>query len=188
MRTTQVPKGRGHKMWSPWPTRRELIAERERKVAELRALGRTPTPTASPPAHRGRDLRFAGVTPPARTRQGAPTPPSSFRRSLLGGRPHRRLSWFRWATFVKLRDRTGEIQVCVKMDVVGEAVFEAWRRWNAATSSAPTARRLTQDGRADDPGRASGPVTKAMRPLPEKCARPPGRRAALPAALRRSRS
>ena len=32
------------------------------------------------------------------------------------------------ATFVKLRDRSGEIQVYVKKDVVGEAAYELFRK------------------------------------------------------------
>ena len=42
------------------------------------------------------------------------------------------------AAFAKLRDRTGEIQVWVKLDVVGEQAFALWSSSSAGISSAST--------------------------------------------------
>ena len=54
----------------------ELIAEREKKVAELRALGRNPYANGFVAKHTARDIadRFASVKPPA-AEAGAPPPP-----------------------------------------------------------------------------------------------------------------
>ena len=57
---------------------RELIAEREKKVAEIRALGANPYANDFVPSHTAAEVvqRFAGVTPPA---EPECTPSSSMR-------------------------------------------------------------------------------------------------------------
>src|SRR5687768_7089217 len=98
---------------------RELIAERERKVAELRAAGQNPYANGWRPTHLAADLltRFApdlaAAAAATATEQGkggrsAEPAPLSEDRFSVGGRivAHR---GFGKATFVKLRDRSGEL-------------------------------------------------------------------------------
>ena len=75
---------------------RELIAEREKKVAEIRALGANPYANGFAPTHTAAEMlaKFAGATPPPsrrrRRRKGAPPALLSDER-LRGRGPHRRL-------------------------------------------------------------------------------------------------
>src|SRR5947207_2423109 len=108
---------------------RELIAERERKVAELRAAGANPYANGFAPSHAVADVlgRFPNLPPPAETEKGADIVPLSEERFTIAGRivAHR---GFGKAAFVKLRDHTGELQVHVKRDKVGEASYELFRK------------------------------------------------------------
>src|SRR5690349_10698785 len=112
----------------------ELIAERERKAAELRSAGRNPYANGFAPTHTMADViaKFPGVSAPpepeAKDGQKAAEPaPLSDERFRIAGRivAHR---GFGKATFVKLRDHTGELQVYVKKDKVGDAEYEIWRK------------------------------------------------------------
>src|SRR5581483_1051006 len=114
---------------------RELIAEREKKVAQIRDLGANPYANDFTPTHTTAEVlaRFAGVTPPAgpekgeKGEKGAPPPLLSPERFAVAGRivAYR---GFGKAAFVKLLDRTGELQVYVKKDQIGDAAFELWQR------------------------------------------------------------
>src|SRR5882672_6782208 len=99
----------------------ELIAEREKKVAEIRALGANPYANGFVPTHTTAEViaRFAGVQPPPeeprskdkgpdKAEKGAPPPLLSDERFAVAGRivAHR---GFGKATFVKLLDRSGEL-------------------------------------------------------------------------------
>src|SRR5690348_15394988 len=105
---------------------RELIAERERKAAELRQGGRNPYANDFQPPHTTAEVNAwfeAGHQPPDLAQPealaGAP-------RFGIAGRivAHRS---FGKAAFVKLRDRSGELQVWVRTDVVGEGAFATWK-------------------------------------------------------------
>src|SRR5215475_3543047 len=94
----------------------ELIAEREKKVAEIRALGANPYANGFVPTHTAAEVlaRFAGVKPPAEgpKEKGAQPDLLSDDKFAVAGRivAHR---GFGKATFVKILDRTGEIQLYV---------------------------------------------------------------------------
>jgi len=155
----------------------ELIAEREKKVAELRALGRNPYANGFVAKHTAREIaaRFAGVKP---AETGAPPPPkgtppappqllSEDRFSVAG----RIVAYrgFGGATFVKILDRTGEIQVWVKKDVVGAAVFEVWKHLERGDFVGAVGPALhTKTGELTVLAEQVVPLTKATRPLPEK--------------------
>jgi len=153
----------------------ELIAEREKKVAELRALGKNPYANGFAPKHTAKDVieRFAGVTPipPDPNAPKGPAGPPVFlaedRFSVAG-----RIVAFRGfggATFVKILDRTGEIQVWVKKDVVGEAAFEAWKKLERGDFIGAVGPALhTKTGELTILAEQVVPLTKATRPLPEK--------------------
>src|SRR5512141_97137 len=104
---------------------RELIAEREKKVAELRAAGQNPYANGFAPQHTAVDIHAwfaAGNLPTANPVTDQPPAP----RFSVAGRIVA-LRSFGKAAFAKIRDRSGEIQVWVKLDVVGETSFGLWR-------------------------------------------------------------
>src|SRR5688500_17253223 len=96
---------------------RELIAERERKVAELRAAGRNPYANGFVPSHTAgevtarfaTELAAAAGNPPPAGEKGSDPPFLAEDRFQVAGRiiAHR---GFGKAAFVKLADRTGQIQ------------------------------------------------------------------------------
>src|SRR3712207_5430081 len=105
---------------------RELIAEREKKVAELRASGHNPYANGFSPAHTAAQVHAwfeAGNKSPD---LADPAAMAAAPRFSVAGRivAHRS---FGKAAFVKVRDRSGEIQVWVKQDTVGEAAFGPWK-------------------------------------------------------------
>jgi lysyl-tRNA synthetase class 2 len=105
---------------------RELIAARERKVAELRQAGQNPYANGFAPRHTIAELLAwfeGGNTPPDPTDATALAAAPRF--SIAG-----RIVAFRGfgkATFVKLRDRSGEVQAWVRSDVIGETPFAIWK-------------------------------------------------------------
>jgi lysyl-tRNA synthetase class 2 len=152
---------------------RELIAEREKKVAELRALGKNPYANGWVPTHTAADIieRFRGVTPPpeeAAAPKGTPPTMLSDERFTVAGRIVA-FRGFGGATFVKILDRSGEIQVWVKKDVVGEAEFEAWKKVERGDFIGATGGALfTKTGELTIMAEKIEVLTKATRPLPEK--------------------
>src|SRR6516225_7236256 len=109
---------------------RELIAEREKSVAELRARGVNPYANGFKPTHTTADLiaKFAGAKMPeseAPPVKGAPPKLLSDERFAVAGRVVQ-IRDFGKATFVKLMDRAGEIQVWMRKDLVGDAAWEIW--------------------------------------------------------------
>src|SRR5215831_21376667 len=97
----------------------ELIAEREKKVEEIRALGANPYANGFTPTRTAAELHamFAGAKPaPESQEKGAPPTLLSDDDFAVAGR----IVAFRpfgKMTFVKILDRTGEIQVQVKKDL-----------------------------------------------------------------------
>jgi lysyl-tRNA synthetase class 2 len=153
---------------------RELIAERERKVAELRAAGANPYANGYAPSHTMGEViaRFPGIEPPKEPEPGAEKPAEvpllSEDRFRIAGRivAHR---GFGKAAFVKLRDRTGELQVHVKKDKVGDAAYELFRKMERGDfigASGPAF--ITRTGELTILAESVQVLTKAVRPLPEK--------------------
>ncbi len=106
---------------------RELIAEREKKVEEIRALGANPYANGFTPTHTAAEIaaKFAGAQPPPeRTEKGAPPAMLSDEDFKVAGRivAFRR---FGKTTFVKILDRSGEIQVQVREGPIGDAALRA---------------------------------------------------------------
>jgi lysyl-tRNA synthetase class 2 len=147
---------------------RELIAERERKVAELRAAGQNPYANGFSPRHTTSEVQAwfdGGGQAPDVNDAGAMAQAPRF---SIAGRivAHRS---FGKAAFVKLRDRTGEIQVWVRQDIVGEQAFALWKLMErgdfVAAEGAPV---ITKTGERTILADKIHPLTKAVRPLPEK--------------------
>ncbi len=160
---------------------RELIAERERKVAELRAAGRNPYANGWQPTHLAADVlaRFAPeVTAAAAAAQSAPADAPrgpkaepamlSEDRFALAGRivAHR---GFGKATFVKLADRSGEVQVYIKKDTIGEAEYDLFRKTERGDFIGVRGPAfITRTGELTILCESLQILTKATRPLPEK--------------------
>ncbi|HEX7506228.1 MAG TPA: amino acid--tRNA ligase-related protein, partial [Polyangia bacterium] len=146
---------------------RELIAERERKVNELRQAGQNPYANGFSPAHTAQDVHawFASGNLPGANPQI--DEPKAARFSVAG----RIVAWrsFGKAAFAKVRDRSGEIQVWVKQDVVGEKVYGLWRtmeRGDFIGAVGPAV--ITKTGEHTILAEQLVVLTKAVRPLPEK--------------------
>jgi lysyl-tRNA synthetase, class II len=146
---------------------RELIAERERKVEELRQGGQNPYANGFAPQHTAADVHqwfAAGGVPSANPLTDEP----KAARFSVAGRIVA-LRSFGKAAFAKVRDRSGEIQVWVKQDAVGEKTFAAWRameRGDFIGAVGPAV--LTKTGEQTIIAEELRVLTKAIRPLPEK--------------------
>jgi len=156
---------------------RELIAEREKKVEEIRALGANPYANGFTPTHTAAELqaKFAGAEPPPPgdpADKSAPPTLISDEHFKVAGRIAN-LRSFGKAAFAKLLDRTGEIQVWIRKDLIGDAAFELWKRLERGdfigVVGSPTVTKPKSG-----PGELTIVVenlvvlTKATRPLPEK--------------------
>ena len=104
---------------------RELVAERERKAAELRQAGQNPYANGFSPRHTAAEVHswFAAGNVP--TANPLTDEPRAARFSVAGRIVA--LRSFGKAAFAKVRDRSGEIQVWVRQDVLGEKTFALWR-------------------------------------------------------------
>jgi lysyl-tRNA synthetase class 2 len=155
---------------------RELIAERERKVAELRAAGRNPYANGFAPSHTAGEVtaRFAAqveafaAAPPAPQEKGAEPALLSEDRFKVAGRiiAHR---GFGKAAFVKLVDQTGQIQVHLKKDKIGDEAYEAFKKLERGDFMGATGPAfITKTGELTLVAESFEVLTKAVRPLPEK--------------------
>ena len=159
----------------------ELIAEREKKVAELRQAGRNPYANGFVPSHTTQELRerfasalaeFAAAAAqaandPAAGKSAGPAPLSPDKFSVAG----RIVAYrgFGGATFVKIMDRTGELQVWVKKDGVGPQEFEIWKHAERGDFIGATGQAvITKTGELTILAETVAILTKATRPLPEK--------------------
>jgi lysyl-tRNA synthetase class 2 len=144
-----------------------LIRQRQKKVEEIRAQGGNPYRNDFRPTHTAAEVlaRFVGVTPvPA---EGAPRPLSEDRFALAGRIVEHRS--FGKATFVKLLDRSGRLQVYLRKDVVGEAAYAEFKRaepWDFLGVSGFAFH--TKTGELTLMAEKVVLLTKAVRPPPEK--------------------
>jgi lysyl-tRNA synthetase class 2 len=149
---------------------RELIEEREKKAAEIRALGANPYANGFNPTHTTAEVvaQFKDAPPPPEGEKGGPPVLISDDHFKIAGRivAYR---GFGKAAFVKLLDRTGELQVWVRKDLIGDAAFEIWKRAERGdfigVVGSPT---KTKTGELTLVAENVVFLTKATRPLPEK--------------------
>jgi lysyl-tRNA synthetase class 2 len=152
---------------------RELIAEREKKVAELRAKGVNPYANGFAPTHTTAELaaKFAGAQlPPAAGEpvKGAPPQLLSAEKFAVAGRVAQ-IRDFGKATFVKLLDRAGEIQVWMRKDLVGDAAWDIWRYVERGDFiGAVGGATITKTGELTLVAEKFQLLTKSTRGLPEK--------------------
>jgi lysyl-tRNA synthetase class 2 len=149
---------------------RELIAEREKKVAELRARGVNPYANGFVPTHTTGEIaaKFVGAQRPEDGPKGAPPTLLSDERFRIAGRIVQ-MRDFGKATFVKLKDRGGELQVWMRKDLVGDAAWDIWKYAERGDFiGAEGGVTITKTGELSIVAQSFQLLTKSTRPLPEK--------------------
>ncbi len=139
----------------------QLITARLEKAQGWRALGLDPYGNGFRPEHLAADLLRIHGGQSAEELEAAP------HRYTVAGRVVAIRS-FGKAAFLKLRDRSGEIQVHVKQDALGEA-YERFRLTDVGDFVGVTGNLFrSKTGELTLACTAYLPLTKAVRPLPEK--------------------
>jgi lysyl-tRNA synthetase class 2 len=143
-------------------TEREIIAQRVRKAEALRALGVNPFGNGHEPRHLAADLVARYGDAPAEDIASDPGPWSVAGRCLA-------IRSFGKAAFLRVRDRSGDLQVWVKKDKVGDRAFEVFKLLDVGdfvAAEGPATR--TKTGELTVEATAFTILTKSLRPLPEK--------------------
>jgi lysyl-tRNA synthetase class 2 len=143
-------------------TEREIILQRQKKAEALRALGVNPFGNGHTPRNLAQEL----------TRRYGDAPVEEIARDpgawSLAGRVLAVRS-FGKAAFLRVRDGSGELQVWVKKDKVGERGFEIFKLLDVGdivAAEGPATR--TKTGELTLEATSFTILTKALRPLPEK--------------------
>ncbi len=143
-------------------TEREIIAQRVRKAEELKKLGVNPFGNGHAPAGLAKELIDRYGEAPAEEIAKDPGSWSIAGRVLA-------LRSFGKAAFLRVRDRSAEIQVWVKKDKVGEHAFEVFKLLDVGdviAAEGPATR--TKTGELTLEAARFTILTKSIRPLPEK--------------------
>jgi lysyl-tRNA synthetase class 2 len=143
-------------------TEREIIAQRVRKAEELKKLGVNPFGNGHAPRHLASDLAARYGDQAADVIAQDPGLWSIAGRVLA-------VRSFGKAAFLRVRDRSAEIQVWVKKDKVGDAAFEVFKLLDVGdvvAAEGPATR--TKTGELTVEAGTFTILTKAIRPLPEK--------------------
>lgn len=146
-----------------------LIKQRLVKMEQLRELGVNPFRNGFAPLHTTEEVkkRFADVSPPTE-QEGSSQHLLAEDRFQLAGRIVEYRS-FGKATFVKIADRTGRLQVYVRRDQIGEAAYDVFKRaemWDFVGVRGGAF--FTKTGELTLMAEEVVFLTKAMRPPPEK--------------------
>ena len=143
-------------------TEREILAQRQRKAEALRELGVNPFGNGFTPRHVAADLAARYGDLPVEEIAKEPGEWSIAGRCLA-------IRSFGKAAFLRVRDRSGEIQVWVKKDKVGDRAFEIFKLLDVGdvvAAEGPATR--TKTGELTVEARTFTILTKSLRPLPEK--------------------
>ncbi len=154
---------------------RELIAEREKKVEEIRALGANPYANGFSPTHTAAEIaakfatQVAAFKPPAESAdKKAPPELLSDEDFAVAGRIVA-LRGFGSMAFVKLLDRSGQIQIQIRKDLIGDAAFAIWKKLERGDFiGAVGSPAIMRTGELTIIAENVVVLTKATRPLPEK--------------------
>ncbi len=143
-------------------TEREIIAQRMKKAEALRELGESPFGNGRAPRHLAKDVLARHGDAPLEEIQKDPGEWSIAGRVLAN-------RTFGKAAFLRIRDRSGELQIWVKKDRVGERSFEIYKLLDVGDvvlAEGPATR--TKTGELTIEAASFTILTKALRPLPEK--------------------
>jgi lysyl-tRNA synthetase class 2 len=141
---------------------REILAQRVKKAEALRALGVNPFGNGIRPANVAADLHARYGSQPAEEIAKDPGAWSVAGRVLA-------VRAFGKAAFLKVRDRSGDLQLWVKKDRLTEREFEVYKLLDVGDvvhASGPATR--TKTGELTLEATTFTLLTKSMRPLPEK--------------------
>ena len=144
----------------------QLIAERRDKLQTLReqskALSTPVFPNDFKPAHRAAALLAAYDDQPAEDIKAQTVPAKVAGRIML-----KRVMGK--ASFITLQDSTGRIQVYVKLEEVGESVYESFKHWDLGDIVAAEGTLFkTKTGELSVHAHTVRLLTKSLRPLPDK--------------------
>lgn len=143
-------------------TEREIVAQRVRKAEALRKLGVNPFGNGFTPRHLARDLHARYGSKTAEEIAGDPEDWSIAGRCLA-------VRSFGKAAFLRVRDRSGDIQVWLKKDKVGDKGFAVFKLLDVGDVVAAEGRATrTKTGELTVEAARFTVLTKAIRPLPEK--------------------
>ncbi|OGQ87598.1 MAG: lysine--tRNA ligase [Deltaproteobacteria bacterium RIFOXYD12_FULL_56_24] len=137
----------------------QVLKQRRQKAQELAELGVNLYANDFKPAHRISDILAKNDNPDAPLEEGSKS---------VAGRIMA-LRKFGKAAFVQIQDETGRIQVYVKRDGVGEEVYQIFKKLDLGdiVGFGGTLFR-TQTGELTIEAATLKPITKSLRPLPEK--------------------
>jgi lysyl-tRNA synthetase class 2 len=145
-------------MSNPTPDVSEV---RRRKLESLRAAGINPFPNGFKPTHDVSDLRAAIEATPGTLSEAAPV-------FTVAGRIMA-INRFGKAAFIRLRDRTGQIQAYVRKDRVGEAAYDLFKQIDIGDFVGIAGGLFqTRSGEWTLMAQRFELVTKSIRALPEK--------------------
>ncbi|MDD2605389.1 MAG: lysine--tRNA ligase [Desulfobacteraceae bacterium] len=145
-------------MSNPTPDVSEV---RRRKLESLRAAGINPFPNGFKPTHDVTDLRAAIEATPGTLSEAAPV-------FTVAGRIMA-INRFGKAAFIRLRDRTGQIQAYVRKDRVGEAAYDLFKQIDIGDFVGIAGGLFqTRSGEWTLMAQRFELVTKSIRALPEK--------------------
>jgi lysyl-tRNA synthetase class 2 len=143
-------------------TEREIVAQRVRKAEELKKLGVNPFGNGQAPTGLAKAILDRYGDEPAEEIAKDPGNWSIAGRVLA-------LRSFGKAAFLRVRDRSGEIQIWVKKDKVGDRAFEIFKLLDVGDvvlAEGPATR--TKTGELTLEAARFTILTKTIRPLPEK--------------------
>ncbi|MDY0313261.1 MAG: lysine--tRNA ligase [Desulfobacterales bacterium] len=145
-------------MSNPTPDVSEV---RRRKLESLRAAGINPFPNGFKPTHDVSDLRAAIEATPGTLSEAAPV-------FTVAGRIMA-INRFGKAAFIRLRDRTGQIQAYLRKDRVGEAAYDLFKQIDIGDFVGIAGGLFqTRSGEWTLMAQRFELVTKSIRALPEK--------------------
>ncbi len=141
----------------------KLIAERRAKLAQLRAAGGGPVF----PNDFRRDA-LAGQLHDAYGDRSAESLDAHPQQVTVGGRMMLKRVMGK-ASFATIQDRTGQIQLFLKTDDLGEAAYESFKGWDIGDLVGATGRLFrTRTGELSVRATQIRLLVKALRPLPDK--------------------
>src|SRR5215218_5112222 len=140
----------------------EMYAQRLDKAGKWKAAGANPYGNGFRPTHLAADILGRHQGDSAEQLEASPPPAYTVAGRIVAMRS------FGKAAFIKLRDRTGEIQAHVKKDALGDLyeVFKQCDLGDFVAVQGPVFRSKT--GELSLSATKFVPLTKALRPMPEK--------------------
>jgi lysyl-tRNA synthetase class 2 len=139
----------------------KLIAERRKKLDQLREAGN------AYPNHFRRDA-IAGALHAAYDAHSPETLAAESVRVSVAGRMMAKRVMGK-SSFIKLQDRSGQIQLFLQRDAVGSDIYSDFRKWDIGDIVGATGTLMkTKTGELSVAVDELGLLVKSLRPLPEK--------------------